>query len=228
VLTIRRLDISDARLLIAGAADKAREIGVPMCIAITDESGQLVVLYQTPFVLPHSFEGVARQVQPSAFIVAGKHRPGGDDNRRDIDPRGSHQHARGNLVAVGKKDQPVQLMGLGHRLDHIGDEFTGRQGVVHAGMAHRNAVADARDAEKERIAAARMDPFLDKPLQVTHADVAGDDVGKARGNSDERLVHLCLWNAGSIQQGPVRNTLQPLLDFRASHRKYTPFSFVVS
>lgn len=42
MLTIRRLDISDARLLIAGAGDKAREIGVPMCIAITDESGQLI------------------------------------------------------------------------------------------------------------------------------------------------------------------------------------------
>ncbi|MBW8298036.1 MAG: heme-binding protein, partial [Hydrogenophaga sp.] len=42
MLTIRRLDIADARLLIAGAGDKAREIGVPMCIAITDESGQLI------------------------------------------------------------------------------------------------------------------------------------------------------------------------------------------
>jgi len=42
MLTIRRLDISDARLLIAGASEKAREIGVPMCIAVTDESGQLI------------------------------------------------------------------------------------------------------------------------------------------------------------------------------------------
>lgn len=40
--TVKRLDISDARTLIAGAADKAREIGVPMCIAVTDESGQLI------------------------------------------------------------------------------------------------------------------------------------------------------------------------------------------
>ncbi|GGA40397.1 GlcG/HbpS family heme-binding protein [Pelagibacterium lentulum] len=39
---VTRLDIEDARILIAGAAEKAREIGVPMCIAITDESGQLI------------------------------------------------------------------------------------------------------------------------------------------------------------------------------------------
>lgn len=42
MLTIKRLDQADARLLIAGAAKKAEEIGVPMCIAITDESGNLV------------------------------------------------------------------------------------------------------------------------------------------------------------------------------------------
>ena len=40
--TIKRIDIEDARILIGGAAAKADEIGVPMCIAITDESGNLV------------------------------------------------------------------------------------------------------------------------------------------------------------------------------------------
>lgn len=40
--TINRLDLDDARRLIAGATAHADEIGVPMCIAITDESGQLI------------------------------------------------------------------------------------------------------------------------------------------------------------------------------------------
>jgi len=42
MLTIKRLSIEDARVLIEGARAKAEEIGVPMCIAITDESGQLM------------------------------------------------------------------------------------------------------------------------------------------------------------------------------------------
>lgn len=42
MLTIKRLDLSEAQLLIAGATEKAREIGVPMCIAIVDESGNLI------------------------------------------------------------------------------------------------------------------------------------------------------------------------------------------
>ena len=42
MLTITRLDIEDARKLIAGARAKATDIGVPMCIAICDESGGLI------------------------------------------------------------------------------------------------------------------------------------------------------------------------------------------
>ena len=40
--TITRLDLADARILIAGATAHATRIGVPMCIAIVDESGQLI------------------------------------------------------------------------------------------------------------------------------------------------------------------------------------------
>ncbi|WP_116655071.1 GlcG/HbpS family heme-binding protein [Pelagibacterium sediminicola] len=40
--TIRRIDIEDARILLKGAADKANEIDVPMCIAITDDGGNLI------------------------------------------------------------------------------------------------------------------------------------------------------------------------------------------
>lgn len=39
---VNRLDIEDARILIEGASAKANEIGVPMCIAIADESGNLL------------------------------------------------------------------------------------------------------------------------------------------------------------------------------------------
>jgi uncharacterized protein GlcG (DUF336 family) len=42
MLTIKRLDVDEAQILIEGAAAKAREIGVPMCIAVTDESGHLI------------------------------------------------------------------------------------------------------------------------------------------------------------------------------------------
>lgn len=40
--SVTRLDLDDARRLIEGASAEAGRIGVPMCIAITDDSGQLI------------------------------------------------------------------------------------------------------------------------------------------------------------------------------------------
>src|SRR5210317_58363 len=42
MLNIKRLSLADAQLLIEGAKAKAEEIGVPMCISVTDESGNLI------------------------------------------------------------------------------------------------------------------------------------------------------------------------------------------
>jgi uncharacterized protein GlcG (DUF336 family) len=42
MLSIQRLSLEDAHLLIEGAKVKAKEINVPMCIAIVDESGNLI------------------------------------------------------------------------------------------------------------------------------------------------------------------------------------------
>jgi uncharacterized protein GlcG (DUF336 family) len=42
MLTIKRLSIEEAQILIEGAAARSRAIGVPMCIAVCDESGHLI------------------------------------------------------------------------------------------------------------------------------------------------------------------------------------------
>ena len=42
MLSIKRLSLDEAKILIAGAEGKSREIEVPMCIAVADESGTLV------------------------------------------------------------------------------------------------------------------------------------------------------------------------------------------
>ena len=42
MLTVNRLSLEDARVLIAGATEKSRAMGIPMCIAVCDESGHLI------------------------------------------------------------------------------------------------------------------------------------------------------------------------------------------
>lgn len=43
MLTINRLSAEEAQILIAGARDKSEEMGIPMCIAVSDESGNLIL-----------------------------------------------------------------------------------------------------------------------------------------------------------------------------------------
>lgn len=61
MLSFKRLDLSEAHVLIAGARAQAEEIGVPMCIAITDESGNLI-----------AFERMDGGKVPSATIAIDK------------------------------------------------------------------------------------------------------------------------------------------------------------
>ncbi len=42
MLEVRRLSLSDAAVLIEGAIASSNDIGIPMCIAVTDESGHLI------------------------------------------------------------------------------------------------------------------------------------------------------------------------------------------
>jgi uncharacterized protein GlcG (DUF336 family) len=42
MLNIKRLSLEEAKILVKGAEKKSLEIGVPMCIAVTDEAGNLI------------------------------------------------------------------------------------------------------------------------------------------------------------------------------------------
>jgi len=42
MINIKRLSFDEARVLLDGCAKKSRDMGIPMCSAVTDESGHLV------------------------------------------------------------------------------------------------------------------------------------------------------------------------------------------
>ena len=113
------------------------------------------------------------------MIIAGVHRPGGHDNRWNIETACRHDHAGRNFIAVRQQHEAVKLMRLHDGFDHVGNQFARREGVVHPGMSHRDAVADAGDREEERQAAAGADAPFDFAFQCPHPDMAGNQVGKA-------------------------------------------------
>jgi len=54
MINIPRLDINDARLLIEGARKQANEMNNPMCIAVADDSGNLIAFERMNTAKAHS------------------------------------------------------------------------------------------------------------------------------------------------------------------------------
>lgn len=100
MLQINRLSIEDARVLTDGARKKANEIGVPMCIAIVDESGNLV-----SFERMNGGKVTSTYVaQDKAFTAAGAKKATHDYNAACIPGNlafGIHTEVGGRLSTVG-------------------------------------------------------------------------------------------------------------------------------
>ena len=100
MLTIKRLSLDDARVLIEGAAAKARAIGVPMCIAVVDESGNLIAFERMD-------GGKVTSVtiaQDKAFTAAAAKKATHDYNKANVPGSlafGIHTEVGGRISSVG-------------------------------------------------------------------------------------------------------------------------------
>jgi uncharacterized protein GlcG (DUF336 family) len=73
MLVIQRLSVSEARVAIAGARDRALEIGVPMCIAVVDESGTLIAFERMDGGKVHSVQVSIDKAFTAASTRRGTH-----------------------------------------------------------------------------------------------------------------------------------------------------------
>ncbi len=59
--------------------------------------------------------------------AAGEHRAAGDDDGGQVEPRGGHEHARDDLVAVGDEHDRVEGVRRDGDLDGVGDGLSARR-----------------------------------------------------------------------------------------------------
>lgn len=100
MINILRLDINDANLLIKGAREKANEIGVPMCIAVTDESGNLIAFERMNGGKAHSII----VAQDKAFTAGSGRKATHEYNAANIPGSlvfGIHTECGGRMSSVG-------------------------------------------------------------------------------------------------------------------------------
>ena len=141
---------------------------------------------------------------------------------RHVEPHRGHEHAGHDLVAARHEDERVEGVGDGHGLDGVGDELAAGQRVEHAAVVHREAVADAHDAELHGHAAAGAHAGLDRVDDAAQVQVPGDDLAERVDDADERALHLGVAHSERAQQRTVRRARQTLLDLVASHGSLSP------
>ncbi|MFK7751098.1 MAG: heme-binding protein [Sedimentitalea sp.] len=110
MLTLTRLDIDDAQVLIAGARAKAQDIGVPMCIAITDESGNLIAFERmdggkiTSITLAIDKSFTATGIQKGTHVLGEVNQPGKPAHGISSTLGGRMVAVAGGLPVVSKGD----------------------------------------------------------------------------------------------------------------------------
>ena len=100
MLSVKRLSLEDAQLLINGAKTKATEIGVPMCIAVTDDSGNLIAFERMDGGKAHSVF-----VSQDKAFTAGSARKATHEYNQVNQPGslafGIHTECQGRISTVG-------------------------------------------------------------------------------------------------------------------------------
>src|SRR5690606_34733578 len=98
--------------------------------------------------------------------LAGFHGAAGDEDHGDVQAQGGHQHAGGDLVAVGDADDGVGAVGVDHVLHRVGYDLPRGQGVEHAVMAHGDTVVHGDGVEFLGHAAGLLDLARHQLTQV--------------------------------------------------------------
>jgi uncharacterized protein GlcG (DUF336 family) len=109
MLNIKRLSLDEAKIFIAGASIKATEIGVPMCIAVVDESGNLIAFDRMDGSKTHSII----VAQDKAFTAGAARKATHEYNAVCIPGNlafGIHTEVGGRLSTVGG-GIPIQIDG---------------------------------------------------------------------------------------------------------------------
>lgn len=100
MLTVKRLSLADARTLIEGATKQANEIGVPMCISISDDSGNLIAFERMDSAKAHSI-----QISQDKAFTSGASRKATSDYNKANQPGqlafGIHAAHNGRMSTVG-------------------------------------------------------------------------------------------------------------------------------
>ena len=179
---------------------------------------QLILGDHTGLVGTHSLEHLGK-ADLFAAVGTGQHGAAGADHSGHIHAHRCHHHAGHDLIAVGHQHQTVQLVGHEHGLHAVADQLTGCKAVLHAHMAHGDAVAHANGRDQDGRAACHLNAGLDGIGDLVQIHMAWHDLAVGAHHADQRALQLFLGVTQCIEQASVRGALRTLGHIVASHFK---------
>ncbi len=136
--------------------------------------------------IDHCVDQVERAVGTVLLLhVARFHRTARNEDGRNVQAHGSHEHTRSHLVAVTDADKSVGAVGVGHVFHGVRNQIAGRKAVKHAVMTHCDTVVDGNRVHFFGNATRFADAFCDDFADVTQVNVARDKFGETIANSND-------------------------------------------
>ena len=184
------------------------------------------LVHHAGLVSANGLEGLGKRYLFTAEMAC-QHRTAGNQNGRNVQTSGGHQHTGHDLVAVRDEHQTVQLVRLCQRLYAVRDQLTACQRIFHADVTHGNAVAYADGRNEHRRTACHANACLNSIRDLIEVDMARDDLGICRNHTDDRLLHFLVGHTAGAQQRTVRHALGSCSDvITSSHGDFPPLKAV--
>ena len=140
------------------------------------------------------------QAMAGQFGLAGFHWAAGHKHDWHVQAQGGHEHAGGDLVAVGNTDDRVSAVGVDHVLHRVGDDFARGQGIEHAVVTHGDTVVHGDGIEFLGDTAGAFNFTGDQLAHVLEVHVTGHKLGKGVGDGNDRLFEIFVFHAGRTPQ----------------------------
>ncbi len=184
-----------ARAATAGGASRALHfghIGVTHLVVGGHHHG----VDQVELLELHLLRGGVEQLD-----LAGLHGATGHKHHGDVQAHGGHQHAGGDLVAVGDADHGVGAVRVDHVLDRIGNDVAAGQRIQHTVVAHGDAVVHCDGVELLRHTAGSLDFTRHQLPQVLQVHMSRHKLGERIDDRDDGLAEVIVLHAGGAPEG---------------------------
>src|SRR5579885_1239484 len=161
---------------------------------------------------PHGLKN-RDNVNQLAAVYAGHNRAPIDENGRTVKIRHGHQTARHVFVATTNGNQSVKTFGPCHRLDRIGNDLAGNQGITHPQGSHRNAVRNRYGIEYDGLASGIIHAAPSLNSELINVHIARCNHAPCRGNAHDWLLEVLILETNRPEHGAAWSALSAFYEY---------------